>query len=370
MKFDPVFEWPEDQYVAVPDVVRRKMLRILKSTTAILVEERTTGTSTARLNKIGLSCKHGHMPSDSVDDICESVMRIVHLRWQERAAEVQDDAYVLPIRIVCYHTENGKPVRPSFQYEYSPNGKTEENDELTLEHYVLNQLLDQSMRSVEDLRAYTGDLHSTILALTERNSTAMGAMGTLMNLAATLATAGMHAQENALRREWDITRLDRREEARASERASWDKRIDKALSTVAPFIDLGVQQFVAHVGKRKAAQQSGGVAPADGEEQGEDGDEDEEIEHPMAAVCQVLGGDLKPAQIRELARTLTKVQLDLLYDALCSETDEQALERIGNLQAKLGMEKVPALLEILTEEQQRMVMGLFRAAQTGGKKPQ
>lgn len=361
MKHEPAIEWDFEDPVGVPDMIRRRLLRILKSCTSLLVEEHTGGGKWARIGKLGLTCKPNHLPNDPLDSICEAAMQYVHARWWKLANDGTDEALSLRVRFTCYHNEDGKPDRRSFIYDYKPGAQDEMAADMSLEHEVLSHLLDQSMRSNDDARAHITEIYGAMLNMTTQSSGVMGSIGGLLTLASALATNGTNALISALTMKYDDARITAEMADRKSARDEISKRINAGIAKLAPYVGIGLKQLLA---KKLGLDFSESVA-APVEEQAEE--EEAQPEHPLAVVANTIGRDLSTKQHREILAMLTKAQLTALYEMLEAETDDALIAGVRAFRKVVPDTKMMELTALLTPEQQQIVMQMIATAEKAGK---
>ncbi len=369
MVFDEPHEFPDDERVAISDALRSSVYRMLRSTTRIVIEEEVNQGKYVKVNAFRLQCKSGKMPDEDTDDICEAIVQVAHNQWLHRLDEAgeSDDSenFKLRFRIACLHSEGRKSKRTTHAFWYSANLDEEDSEETTsLEKEVLQDLLDTLTRQIDSMQSYIERLQDALLAANDRTGQPLAAAGELLKMAGTMATSGLQATSNALAMKYSEKKIAEEEKAKS-------ERWTSVMKTVAPFVGMGLQQFIQS--------KTGNVTPPmdfsdQGEEQegppepsGEPSEEDVEagiVENELALIAQTFGSSLTPEQSRAMNSKLTKKQIDAVYDIACALTDDEVVEKVKKFQNFFPVDKFPDLLGILNEEQQQWVIHLVSSVMT------
>lgn len=371
VQIEEPFDFPEDESVAISDVLRSKVFKMMRGVTRFLVEEEVSTNKYKKVNAIRLTCKPGRMPEESSDDVAETLMQIVHLHWLdvvEQAGEVDNsESFKVRFRIVAVkHTEGRKATRLTYSFSYSMDLDEEDREEVaSVQQEVMGELLDQSMRANDAKQMYIEHLHETIIDTLKANNQPLSAAGQLLNMAGTMATSGLQATVNALQMQYSTAKVEAEEKGKTA-------RYNAVFGAVSPFIGLGLKQFMeSKLGKKvdlNEAMRNMGATP-----EGEEGDEPSESEveedmrsaqqdNPLAFAAKAFGESLSPKQALEMNKKLTKKQVEAIWEVTSADTDDEVKERIVAMQDLFPPAKYPALLAMLDEQQQQLLIHIISGA--------
>lgn len=389
MQFDEDFEI--DFRPAVPATVRSKLTQLLRSTTRIVVDHVPAPGKTAKINAIRFTNKPGQYPKEGVEEIAEAVTAIMHIAWQEQ--ETEDTDIGLPqmeFTITAEHKKGNKRQRSQFTYVYKGDDEPDYVEEtMSIEDRGVMRVLELQERALLQREATIADAHERFLRVVEQNTAQAAAGSQVMEHAIPVLLAGVQGQLNAKAMEYNTESLA------VKEKATTD-RMMAALATVAPFIGIGLQQFLANkLGIPIEVLQQGmpgtpgppgspagapGGAPAGSngrdphpssphqprqpaeEPANEDGVVDMRPVNPLAELGNFFGDGLGVVQRRDMNRMLTKKQQSLFDDLFCASTDAEALAAYVVVKEQAAS-KLGELQQVLNPDQLQLLMTFIQGAE-------
>ncbi len=340
---------------AVPGSVRSDLNKLLRSTTRIVISVVAAKGKARKVNAIRLNCSPGQWPRESLEDIAEAITAIMHLCWEDQELEEgQELPPPMEFVIVCEGAPRPGKARPRAQFRYTYAGETEADvyeDNLSVDEAATMRVLDLLERHLGQAYSHLDDMQERLLRIVEQNSSQARAGAELMSHAIPLFMAGTQQVLNAKTLEMSAARTEAREKATT-------ERIEAALKTLAPFLGIGLQQFIqSKLGVQFAPE---GDPANEGYTIHQEGEPEAPPQHPLATMARYFGEGLSVEQRAELNRILTRKQ-QACFDALfCSVTDRDAVAAYAQV-AEHAADKLAALQALLSPEQTQQ-LGAFMHA--------
>lgn len=374
---------PDEPYtvdfpIVVPQRLRHLLNSHLRSTTRIVISEQVSEGKTRKVNSLRLTNTTGGFPQESLDDIAEAVVAIMHIAWRDQETkddETESSPPSMDFVITCEHyqkrpgNEKPKRVRDTFTYLYrgADDDGDDAEEEWTMEERAIQRAMETLERQNASLIGHVDLLHTTILTFFRQQSDAATAQGAAsaetMKQAIPMFFSGVQQSLNAKYLEYSHAK------AEADAKASTDKFVG-SLKAVAPFLGMAASQFLAHRFKLDPSAFAGllnqfglgddapAAAPAaSSSDAGED-----PPGQLVAFFAGELGRSLSNAQRREIGRRFTTEQVLVLDDLFCADTDAEALAAYNVVVEKVGQQLV-VLQGMLDADQRETLSGFMQALQ-------
>ncbi len=321
----------------IPDKLRTKMVRIVRGAKKIAIQEQTGPKSFKQVNALFLKVDgpRDH-PSDSLDAIVEAAAKIMHVRWLEKTAE-QETADVLQFRIQAECVAGSgtrRGGRPHFLFKWDPD----EDDVGTedLDHFrdeILLELVDRLRAQGDRDAGHIEELHSTILEQARMNVEPIAAASRMGELGGQIMQQAFGLYQHLLETKYS-------EEAARAEQEGKTKRSEAMYTRLDRYFTFASKAVGDQVGAYIKKKMGGGNAATEEEEEraeratrkvnNEETDEDEEnaedLEHPLAALCEVFGSSLTPQQRKKMREDLSADLIGLFDELFCAANDDEVVE--------------------------------------------
>lgn len=405
MQFEDEYE-PDFKPVVSPKL-RNEVHQRLKSTTKIIINEKTDDEGARKINAINLHTKYNQYPPESVDQIAEAVAGIMHIAWQTQEEDEDGDVEPMRFTIIFEHWETkaaGKPKRVRSQFTYTYHADNHEQfTEVNADFYdPRDRLIELQNTHIAMQQSMLLESHQTLLGAVGNFSQGANAGAQVMRDAVPLFIAGMQAQLNAATLQFSAKRAE-------TEAAESGKKLRDVMKMASPYVGLlGGQLMGKFMGAdtqawaNVAAQQAQGAAggsPAAGVPQTPAADGGGEGASPSVAYATVsatdvsatdasaqasddayapppegqqlsafaygFGQNLRPEQHQAFNRILTKKQVAAFYDLFCASDDAGAYQAYQRLIAEAAS-KLGDLKTVLDAQQlEWFTMFMTKAAEYG-----
>lgn len=356
----------------VPEAVKLKSLRNLKSCTKVVVEFQTGRKRWKKVNGLKIACKPGQMPEDDADEIAIAITRCVVAHYAELGRDEDDEG--ANYRVFFHQLDkDGNVHRPSFEYFYSPDGGDDGVDadvaEVHSDFTPLERALERMENLFDKIALRLDESHAHIVAISNQNNAALEPLVRMSDYMGKSWLAGAQMQAQALQLVFDKHQADAEIKAKQEN----TREYISLLKTVGR--EVG-KQFGKHVAKKVEGKdgEDGEEASAgwdgstttvdDAEPQGDEpkpsaGSQAKSETTAKAASGEALAGFLSglgdtitPPQWGRVSALLAKKEMALFVRLFDCKTDKDAIAAYDQVKrGGIGLDKLIELRELLDDRQ-------------------
>jgi hypothetical protein len=199
----------------------------------------------------------------------------------------------------------------------------------------------------------------------------IAAAGRISEMGSTVLVGALNLYQNLLQTQYSQESARAEEEGKTKRSEAMYNRLDKYFSFASSAVGEQVGAYIkrkmgggnaateeqSRQARRAAAQTERAKATPTETETVEEDETEDDIEHPVAVLCEVFGSSLTPKQHKKMREVFSPEIMDLFVELFCSETDDEAVEIFQLIKSSAPLPQLIELHALLDAEQ----MGLYKS---------